>query len=137
MILVTGASGNAGGSVLREVLNAKQLLRAMVRSREDAASVPADFVIADFKDRPSLRRALEGVDSVYLVCSAVPELVELEGNMLDACQEARVRHVVLNSAMGAGDYPKSFPGWHRKVEDKLKASGLGYTILRPNSFMRN
>jgi uncharacterized protein YbjT (DUF2867 family) len=48
-----------------------------------------------------------------------------------------VRHVVLNSAIGAADYAKSFPGWHRKVEDKLKASGLDYTILRPNGFMQN
>jgi uncharacterized protein YbjT (DUF2867 family) len=74
---------------------------------------------------------------VYLVCSPVRELVELEGNMVDACQAAGVRHVVLNSALGAGDYPKSFPSWHRRVEDKLKASGLDYTILRPNSFMQN
>jgi uncharacterized protein YbjT (DUF2867 family) len=45
--------------------------------------------------------------------------------------------VVLNSALGAGDYGKSFPGWHRKVEDKLKATGMGYTILRPNGFLQN
>jgi uncharacterized protein YbjT (DUF2867 family) len=44
---------------------------------------------------------------------------------------------VLNSALGAADYPKSFPAWHRTVEDKLKASGLPFTILRPNSFMQN
>jgi len=111
----------------------------MYRSREDAARVPADVpaVIADFGDKPSLRRALEGVDAVYLVCSPVRELVELEGNMVDACRETRVRHVVLNSALGAGDYSKSFPSWHRKVEEKLEASGLEYTILRPNSFMQN
>ncbi len=72
-----------------------------------------------------------------MVCSPIPQLVELEGNMIDACKEAGVRHVVLNSALGAGDYPKSFPSWHRKVEDKLNASGLGYTILRPNGFMQN
>jgi uncharacterized protein YbjT (DUF2867 family) len=44
---------------------------------------------------------------------------------------------VLNSALGAADYPKSFPAWHRTVEDKLRASGLPFTILRPNSFMQN
>jgi len=44
---------------------------------------------------------------------------------------------VLNSALGAGDYAKSFPSWHRKVEDKLKATGISYTILRPNSFHQN
>jgi uncharacterized protein YbjT (DUF2867 family) len=57
--------------------------------------------------------------------------------MVDACLETGVRHVVLNSALGAGDYSKSFPSWHCKVEEKLKASGLEYTILRPNSFMQN
>src|SRR5260370_24846797 len=57
--------------------------------------------------------------------------------MVDACKESGVKHVVLNSALGAGDYAKSFPGWHRKVEDKLKASGMSYTILRPNGFLQN
>ena len=139
MTLVTGASGSAGGAVLNEVLKTNKPVRAMYRSREDAAKGPANVpsAIADFADKPSLRRVLEGVDTVYLVCSPVRELVELEGNMVDACREAGVRHVVLNSALGAGDYPKSFPSWHRKVEDKLKASGLAYTILRPNSFMQN
>ena len=139
MILITGASGNAGGAVLREVLKIGNGVRAMVRSKEESAKVPqgATAVIADFADKPSLRRALEGVDTVYLVCSPVRELVELESNMIDACREAGVKHVVLNSALGAGDFAKSFPSWHRKVEDKLKGSGMAYTILRPNGFMQN
>ncbi len=139
MILITGASGNAGGAVLREVLKTGSGVRAMVRSKEDNAKVPqgATAVIADFADKQSLRRALEGVDTVYLVCSPVRELVELESNMIDACREAGVKHMVLNSALGAGDFAKSFPSWHRKVEDKLKGSGMAYTILRPNGFMQN
>ena len=139
MILVTGASGNAGGAVLKEVLKTNRPVKAMYRSPEDGAKTPEGVgaVIADFGDKPSLGRALEGVDAVYLVCSPVRELVELEGNMVDACQAAGVRHVVLNSALGAGDYRKSFPSWHRRVEDKLSTSGLDYTILRPNSFMQN
>jgi len=139
MILVTGASGNAGGAVLKEVLKTNRPVKGMYRSPADAAkaSVEVGAVIADFADRGSLGRALEGVEAVYLVCSPVRELVELEGNMVDACQAAGVRHVVLNSALGAGDYRKSFPSWHRRVEDKLSASGLDYTIVRPNSFMQN
>ncbi len=43
----------------------------------------------------------------------------------------------VNSALGAGDYPKSFPAWHRIVEENLKASGLTFSIVRPNSFMHN
>lgn len=111
----------------------------MYRSKEDAGKTPAAVppAIADFQDKLSLRKTLEGVDTVFLVCSPVRELVQLESNMIDACQEAGVRSIVLNSALGAGDYPKSFPSWHRKVEEKLKASGIAHSILRPNSFMQN
>jgi uncharacterized protein YbjT (DUF2867 family) len=139
VILITGASGNAGGAVLHEVLKSGSGVRAMYRSKEEAAKAPqgATAVLADFADKLSLRRALEGVDALYLVCSPVRELVELESNMIDSCREVGVKHVVLNSALGAGDFSKSFPSWHRKVEDKLKASGMASTILRPNGFMQN
>jgi uncharacterized protein YbjT (DUF2867 family) len=94
-------------------------------------------VIADFADNESLNKALAGIDTLFLVCSPIPQLVELESNVIEACVKNHVRHVVLNSALGAGDYSKSFPGWHRKVEDKLRSSGLSYTILRPNGFFQN
>jgi uncharacterized protein YbjT (DUF2867 family) len=139
MILVTGASGTVGRAVLDEVRKIGKPFRAMYRKEEDARQGPAagSSVIADFSSNESMKRALAGVDVVYLVCSPIPALVELESNAIDACGESGVQHVVLNSALGAADYPKSFPGWHRVVEDKLKASGLAYTILRPNGFMQN
>src|SRR6202049_4631423 len=139
MILITGASGSVGKAVLQEAARRQSKVRAMYRSKEEAAKAPAgcEPVLADYADKPSLRKALNGVTSVYVVCSPIPQLVELESNMLDACKESGVKHVVLNSALGAGDYAKSFPGWHRKVEDKLKATGMSYTILRPNGFLQN
>jgi uncharacterized protein YbjT (DUF2867 family) len=139
MILITGASGTVGRAVLEEVRKTGKPFKAMVRNGEDAKKAPpgVSTVQADFADTSSLKQALQGIDTAFVVCSPIPQLVELEGNMIDACNEAGVRHIVLNSALGAGDYPKSFPGWHRKVEDKLRASGLGYTILRPNGFMQN
>ena len=139
MILITGASGSVGRAVLQEAIRQQSKVRAMYRSMEEAAKAPSgcEPVLADYSDKPSLRKALDGVTSVYIVCSPIPQLVELESNMLDACKEAAVKHVVLNSAMGAGDYGKSFPSWHRKVEDKLKTTGMSYTILRPNGFLQN
>jgi uncharacterized protein YbjT (DUF2867 family) len=139
MILITGASGSVGKAVLQEAMRKESKVRAMYRSKEEAAKAPSgcEAVLADYTDKQSLRKALDGVNSVYVVCSPIPQLVELESNMLDASKEAGVKHVVLNSALGAGDYPKSFPGWHRKVEDKLKGMGLSYSILRPNGFLQN
>jgi uncharacterized protein YbjT (DUF2867 family) len=139
MYLITGVTGMMGGAVLEEARKAKLPLKAMYRNADEAQKAPAGVVsvIADYADTGSLRKALENVEAVYLVCSPIPQLVELESNAIEACVEKRVGHVVLNSSLGAEDYPKSFPSWHRKVEDKLKASGLKYTILRPNSFMQN
>ena len=139
MILITGASGTVGRAVLEQVVKSGQKHRAMYRSKEDAAKAPAgtEAVIADFSDKPSLASALRGVESVYLVCSPIPDLVQLETNVIEASQSAGVQHMVLNSAMGAGDHPKSFPSWHRKVEDKLKSTKMKYCILRPNSFLQN
>jgi len=139
MILVTGASGTVGRTVLREVAKSGARHRAMYRSAEEAAKAPAgtEAMVADFAKKETLVPALRGVESVYLVCSPIPELIQLESNVVDACVAAGVKHVVLNSALGAADYPKSFPSWHRRVEDKLRATRLSWTILRPNSFHQN
>src|SRR6266404_6357282 len=139
MILITGASGNVGKTVLQAVAKSGAKHRAMYRSAAEAAKAPAgtEPAIADFAKPETLGAALKNVDSVYLVCSPIPELVQLESNMIDACVAAGVQHVVLNSALGAGDYEKSFPSWHRKVEENLKASGIEFVILRPNGFMQN
>jgi uncharacterized protein YbjT (DUF2867 family) len=139
MILITGASGSVGKTVLAEVARSGRKHRAMYRSKEEAMQAPAgtDTVIADFADKASLAVALRGVESVYLVCSPIPNLVQLESNAIEACEAGGVQRVVLNSALGAGDYPKSFPSWHRKVENKLKTTKMAHCILRPNSFMQN
>lgn len=139
MILVTGASGNVGGMVLQKVLQSGAPVSAMYRSETDAKSAPqrARAVIADFTDKKSLRHAFEGVDALFLVCSPIPQLVEFETNAITVAKEAAVKHIVYNSAGGAGRWNKSFPKWHTEVERALQASGVAYSILRPNTFMQN
>jgi uncharacterized protein YbjT (DUF2867 family) len=137
MHLITGASGSAGGAVLNAALRRQLPVRAMVRNEADARRVGGNAVIADFSDKASLLKALQGIDRVYLVCGPIPQLVEYETSMIDACKATGVRHIVLNSALGAGRFNKSFPSWHAKVENYLRESGLDYTILRPNGFMQN
>lgn len=139
MILITGAGGMVGRAVLEEARKTDLSLKAMYRDAADSKKAPAGVaaVVADYTDKGSLSRALENVYAVFLVCSPIPQLAQLESHAIDACAEQGVRHVVLISALGAHEYPKSFPSWHKKSEDKLKASGLSYTILRPNSLMQN
>jgi uncharacterized protein YbjT (DUF2867 family) len=139
MILVTGASGTIGKAVLAEVARRGDQHRAMYRFKTEAAKAPVgtETAIADFSDQTSLAAALRGVDTVYLVCSPIPDLVQLESNAIEVSESAGVRRIVLNSALGAADYHQSFPSWHRKVEDQLRATKMAHCILRPNSFMQN
>jgi uncharacterized protein YbjT (DUF2867 family) len=140
MILVTGAGGSAGGAVVRELAaQGIRRVRAMIRSEKDRGAIPAgiETVQGDFAERASLDRALAGMHAAYLVCSPVQQLVELETNFIAAAESAKLKHLVLNSALGAGDFPKSFPSWHRKVEDRVRAGSVPWTILRPNGFMQN
>src|SRR6266851_4976536 len=79
MILITGASGNVGKTVLQEVAKSGAQHRAMYRSAAEAAKASAgtETVVADFAKPETLGAALKNVDSVYLVCSPIPELVQL------------------------------------------------------------
>lgn len=139
MILVTGASGMVGSAVLRELQKLGKPVRAMYRSEQELQKAPAGAAVClgDFADADSLKKAFQGVEALFLVCSPIPQLVELECNAIDAALSSGVKHIVLNSALGAGKYDKSFPSWHRQVEAKLASTSLRYTILRPNGFFQN
>src|ERR1700722_15862173 len=97
MILVTGATGTAGRAVIDALRNIGAPFLGMVRNSPGAHQVAADFT-----DKAGLKTALGAVDTVFVVCSPIPQLVELEGNMIDACFDAGVSHVVQLSALGAG-----------------------------------
>jgi len=109
----------------------------MYRSKEEAAEgrpLDARFVLAwTYSDkRVVLRKRSHGVDFRVRSCSHDSAA---RGNWLS---EPRLRRVQANpavkqrgvySAMGAGDYRNRF-GWHRKVEDKLKAINNQLTTIR-------
>src|SRR6266851_4896722 len=89
MILITGASGTVGRAVLAEVARSGQKHRAMYRSKGEAAKAPAgtEAVIADFSDKASLTAALRGVETVYLVCSPIPDLAPQGGRQAEGDED--------------------------------------------------
>jgi uncharacterized protein YbjT (DUF2867 family) len=141
MILITGSTGTVGSAVVQELMERGHSgqIRAMYRNEKDRVLLPpgVEAVRADFREPDSLLKALDGVAAAYLVCAPVPDLVALESNFLEACRAGKTRHIVINSALGAEDFPKAFPSWHRKVEDKARQMGLPVVIVRPNGFMQN
>ena len=137
MILITGASGNVGREVLKQISQAGHTVRAAYQTSQKAAEAPAgvESVIVDFNRPDTLRAALNGVDCVFLVGPVAPNLVELESNATEEIKRAGVPRLVKLSAMGTR--AATFPRQHAESEDHIKASGVAWTFLRPNGFMQN
>lgn len=139
-ILLTGATGNTGQVIAEELTRRGVPFVAMTRSassraRLDAAGIPS--IGADFDDPVSLDRALRGVEKAYLVCTPDEKLIPREVAFIDAAKRAGVRHIVKCSAFFAGlDAPTQNLRSHGEIERQLIASGIDYTILRPNGFMQ-
>jgi uncharacterized protein YbjT (DUF2867 family) len=140
MFLVTGATGTIGSNVVRELRGSRAPIRALVRDPSHASWLGDDFELAlgDFADPDSIRRALDGIERVFLSCRNDPRQVEYETNVIDAAVAAGVRRIVKLSAVGAQiGSPLEFWDAHGRIEQHLKAAGVPAVILRPSSYMSN
>jgi uncharacterized protein YbjT (DUF2867 family) len=137
MILITGASGNVGKEVLKQIAQTGGQVRAAFQSAGKAAAAPSgvEIVTVDYNQPETLRAALEGVDRVFLVGPPTSQLPALERKATDAIRQSEVRHLVKLSAMGGRE--AIFPRQHAQSEDYIVSSGVPYTFLRPNGFMQN
>ncbi|GHI10194.1 capsule biosynthesis protein CapD [Streptomyces cellostaticus] len=135
MILVTGATGNIGRALLKE-LHARGLgpLRGLTRDAARADfPVGVEAVEGDFAEPASLKPALEDVRSLFLVSRLGPD-----ADILEAARQAGVEHVVLVSSITVQTHPHLGPaGENLAVEQLLKASGMAWTVLRPTQFASN
>lgn len=141
MILVTGATGKNGTELIK-LLTAREIpLRAMVRRAERAPKTYGpgiDYVVADFDDEPSLRRALGGIDRAFLVTPSSEKVEDQQLRFVQLAAEARVKHIVYLSQLGAAaGSALRFLRYHGVVEDALRASGMAFTMLRPNQYMQS
>ncbi|MFI6093670.1 NAD(P)H-binding protein [Streptomyces sp. NPDC051218] len=138
MILVTGATGTVGRLVL-EGLPAHRAVRVLARdpARVGPAREGVEVVRASYQDRTGLRQALTGVSRALLVTSRVAG--DDDAAFLSAAREAGVRQVVKLSAAAVLDAGAQdlITRWQRDSEAALTSSGLGWTLLRPRSFMSN
>jgi uncharacterized protein YbjT (DUF2867 family) len=135
VILVTGATGNAGGAVVRALVYAGEQVRALVREA-DRAPLPAgvDAVVGDLNEPDTLAPHLDGVTAAFLL-SGYEGLEETLAKM----RRAGVERVVLLSSSAApnGDLTNAVARYHILSERAVRESGLGWTFLQPNTFMTN
>lgn len=146
MILVTGATGFVGRSVVRELRVADLPVRCLVRDPARAGTLEAwgcQLVRGDMTDAASLRAATQGCESiVHLVAILTGRPEEFERAMTDgtralveAARTEGVRRIVLMGSLGF-DLPgaEQVPYYvaKRTMEEAVRDSGIGYVILRPS-----
>ena len=140
MILVTGATGTNGVELINQLAAMGEPCRALVRDPQEAEKLlPADTQISrgDLSDRASLDEAMRDVEKVFLLCPVHPKQTEWEANVIDAAKAAGVRRLVKFSVIHASpESSSSLLRWHAATEQRIRASGIPFTFLRPNMFMQ-
>jgi len=142
LILLTGAAGKTGISILRYLTQHGVAVRALVRNAQQAEKV-AGFkntvpVTGDLLDEVSLTKAVEGVDTIYTICPNMsPDELHIVKSLIKIAQQNNVLRIVYHSVL----HPQveSMPHhWQKmRVEESLFTSGLDFTILQPCAYMQN
>lgn len=140
-ILITGATGNTGLPVVRQLSERKVPFRAMVHSAAKKRLIEgtgAEIVAGDFGDAGSLDRALEGIEKAYLLSPPTPDQYARQAAFVDAAKRRGVKHIIKLSALGASpDSPVELLRAHAETEEHIARSGMAYTFLRPHFFLEN
>ena len=141
MILLTGVTGKTGGETAKQLLQKGARLRALVRDESKAAQLKAagvELVVGDVSDADTVKRALKGADKAFLTLPNGQRQLEQEKQFTDLAVAAGVKHLVKMSSMEAVAHAQTpIPRAHWAVEEYIRASGLAWTMIKPNFFMQN
>ena len=134
MLLITGATGNVGGELIRALAGGPEPLRGLVRDERTPLPAGAQAVRGDLNDATSLGEALDGVRAVFLLSG----YADMPG-VLAAMRGAGVEQIVLLSsgAVAGGETTNAVTRYNMVSECAVIDSGLAWTILRPSGYMSN
>ncbi len=151
MILLVGGTGNLGGRIARHLATRGLTFRALVRPDTDAGelgNLAAMIVRGDLRDAPSLRPAVEGIETVISSAHSLDRImagrrdvtirdVDRDGyrNLVTAAEEAGVQRFVFLSFPGAilaSHTP--FADAKLATERRLHDSRMREVIIRPDAY---
>lgn len=144
MILITGATGFIGRALVRQLSQAGQQVRVLLRPSPQSPripkGVPVEVAVVSLNDERGVRAALRGVDQVYHLASASAQgrrgnllTTDVEGtrNLANAAKDAGIQRLTYLSHIGA-DRASAFPVQKAKgiAEEHIRKSGVPHTIIR-------
>ncbi|KAI4161189.1 MAG: hypothetical protein LQ342_005085 [Letrouitia transgressa] len=158
VLVVFGATGNQGGSVIKSILSdpaaAQEFrIRGITRdpSKPNAQALTAkgvECVTGDINNKESLTKALTGAHSVYAVTNYWEKMdhqleVQQGKNIADVCKEVGVQHLVWSALINVNKLTNGkFPNVYHfdskaNIESYIRSLGIPSSSFMPGFYMSN
>lgn len=136
-VLVTGASGNVGSYVVKELLKMDENVVAAgtdIKKLREMFGDEIETVEFDFTKSQTFDVALNGVDRIFLM--RPPHLGKPEDlySFIDVAIKQPIKLLSFLSLMGVEN--NTIPP-HHKIEKYIEEKGIPYAHIRPGFFMQN
>ena len=139
-IVVIGGTGTVGSQTVKELVKRGAAVRVMTRSAHRIASLPqgVEGVTGSMLEPESLAAVFAGADKLFLLTPLDRDETAQGIDAVDAAVAAGIKRIVYLSVHHA-DQALTIPHFVSKlpIEGVIRASGVEYTILRPNNFFQN
>ena len=136
-VVVIGATGSLAHYVIESIKELQHIeLSLFVRNKSRLSKSATEGCVVTEGDATNfndVKNAITGQDIVYV--NLAGKLEVMAKNIVKAMKEAGERRIVAISSIGIYENPlRSVLIPYRKLADIIEASGLDYTILRPDWF---
>jgi NAD(P)H dehydrogenase (quinone) len=143
MILVTGATGKLGKTVIHQLLKNTpgENVAALVRDQTKATDLKewgVNIRVGHYDDPDLLESAMQGIETVLLIAGTNEDSrVQQHQNVVDAAKKAGVQGIAYTSRnlKDTSNMANKLMLGHFQTEDAIKASGLTYAIFRNALYM--
>lgn len=146
-VLVIGATGNQGGSVVKALLPKGHRIRTLTRNTnspkaKQLSNEGVEVLKGDFNDSDSLVKAATGMDTVYAMTTPFEAGMDAETKqgiaISNAAKKAKAGHLIFGSVANADKKTgiAHFDSKH-EVEKHIKTLDIPHTISAPVFFMDN
>jgi uncharacterized protein YbjT (DUF2867 family) len=136
--LITGATGDVGSRVVSHLLKRNIRPRVLVRNEAKARFLFGDRVdvfVGDLAEPASMRDALKGAETIYLV-NVGPGIPRRDEAAALLAKEEGVKRILKLSSLDV-EHGLAIGAWHEKGEAAIRAVGIPFTFVRPTGFMSN
>ncbi|KQY63083.1 MULTISPECIES: NmrA family NAD(P)-binding protein [Ensifer] len=144
-VVVTGATGQQGGAVAKNLLERGHEVRAVTRNTDSAkarklANAGATLIRASLEDTATLTKALEGATSLFVMTTPFeggPQAETRQGISAADAAKATGVHLVFNS-VGSANRQTGVPHFDSKyeVEKHIAKIGVRATVLTAYTSLR-